>query len=240
MGAGYLSAALRGEIGMIGGPLQTPVVFFDDFIEGGATTETNWGHFSDTANVGDWLVSKDTLVAATQMFTVQDAADGGWVKATTDATSGERISAQVNGEAFTMSLRRQMYFETRVKFTNVTQDAFMGLAISATDPHASRPAGFVAFTLTGDADIEYATGNASTATASADSSADLVANTFVVLSFHWDGISAVTFYVDGVKKAVSTATLPTGLALSPIMCVESNGAAEAMFIDYVLAINERS
>jgi hypothetical protein len=231
-----------------GQPIDYPIVYFEDFIGGYtavdlalANESDPTGMFSPVADRGTWLVSYDTLVADTQLFAPQDAADGGWVTATTDATGGERISAQINGEAFKCALNRRIYFETRVKFTNATQDAFLGLAVAgATDPHASRPAGFIAFTLTADADIEYATGNASTATASADSGADIVAATWVVLAFEWDGIDKVHFYVNGVRVATATATPPVGLPLSPVICVESNGAAEALTVDYILVVEDRA
>jgi hypothetical protein len=227
-----------------------------DFVEGGGGTIVDavlaseskpFGYFYGGQNGGGsdlgfgiWKVSYDTITATTQLPALQTSADGGWVKMTTDATSGERISVQLAGAAFSCALGREMEFWARVKFTNTTQDAFIGMSVTTTDPHASRPAGFIAFTLTADADIEYATGNASTATASADAGSDITADTFVWLYFHWNGIDTVNFYVDGVLKASSTATIPTGLVLSPIFCVESNGAAESLFVDTIQVSVDRA
>lgn len=233
---------------LAGQPCDYPVVYFEDFIGGytavdlALTNESDpTGMFSPVADRGTWLVSYDTLVADTQLFAPADAADGGWVVATTDATSSERISAQINGEAFKCANNRRLHFEIRCKFTNATQDAFLGLAVAgATDPHASRPAGFIAFTLTADADLEYATGDASTATASADTGADIVAATWMNLQFEWDGKNTVHFYKDGVRVASTTVTIPRGLPLSPVICVESNGAAEALTVDYILVACDRA
>lgn len=227
--------------------IDRPVFFEEDFIGVGGRTIVDaalanesdpYGYFYSTATAatGVWLVSHDAVVADTQLPTLQTGTAGtnGVVAMTTDATSGERISMQLNGAAFHCTVGYEMIFKTRVKFTNTTQDAFIGLAVTgATDPHASRPAGFAAFTLTGDADIEYATGDAGSATASADSTSDIVADTWVILTMYWDGVDGIGFYVNGTEKAEATLTLPTTLVMSPVFCVESNGAAEALFIDYV-------
>lgn len=189
---------------------------------------------------GEWLVSRDTVVAETQLWTIQNDADGGTVKATTDATSGERISMQLIGEAFKVpsasvpASNRPIYFETKLKIGTVTSDAYFGLAVTgATDPHASRPLGAVGFTMTGDADIEYVTANASTATASVDTGTDLVADTMTTFGIWCDG-STARFYINGEMVKSTTTTVPAGMNLSPVFCIESNGAAEAMTIDYVM------
>lgn len=227
--------------------IDRPIFFESDFVGVGGRTvvdaalanETDpFGYFYSTATAADgvWLVSHDAVDAATQLPTIQTGTGGanGVVAMTTDATSGERISMQLNGAAFHCTAGYEMIFKTRVKFTNTTQDAFIGLAVTgATDPHASRPAGFMAFTLTGDADIEYATGDAGSATASVDSTANLTADTWVILSMYYDGVDGIGFYVGGTEMAEATLTIPTGLVLSPVFCVESNGAAEALFVDYV-------
>lgn len=235
-----------------GGTLNGPaIVYFDDFLTGytvdAAAGDDEGYKFAATADKADWFISHDTLDAATQLPIVQDDQDGGVIKFTTDATSGERISAQLNGENFRLVQGREMRFAMRCKFTNTTQDGFFGVSVNTTDPHASRPAGFVAFTLTGDADIEYATGNASTATASADSGADIVADTWTVLSWHYKYRSSgsgytdkVTFYKDGIKIVDTILTIPTGIYMSPVFCLESNGAAESMFIDWIYCMNERA
>lgn len=234
------------------GGFNTKVQLYDDFVIGGRTimdlalaSETDpFGYFIDfSANAsGIWMVSADTMTTpasqAPRILTGTTGQGGVCRLGATDATSGERISMQLNGDPITAN--GNVYFETRVKFTNTTQDAFIGLAVTAaTDPHASRPAGFVAFTLTADSDIEYATGNASTATASADTGADITAATWVTLSFLLTPNNA-TFYVNGQVKASTTLTLPTGLALSPVFTIESNGAAETLDVDYYLVIAERA
>lgn len=250
-----LFAPVRGPGNAVQSQAGMPIVWFDDFIGAYmavdlalASESDPTGHFSETADRGIYLISFDTLVAATQLPAPQDTADGGWVKCTTDATSGERITFQLNGTMFPMVLGRRLLFETRLKVSATTADAFFGLGVAnATDPHASRPAGFVAFTLTGDADLEVATGNASTATASTDTGTDIVADTFMVLTIEWDGQKNVKFMKDGVvvyTVSVSASglgsTLPTDLTMAPILCIESNGAAEALTVDYLLVVCDRA
>lgn len=222
-----------------GKALSMPVVYFNDFLTG--VTEDG-ETFSTTADKGEFLVSADTLDAATQNPFVQDDQDGGVVKTTTDATSGERISSQLNGENFYMTRGRQLYFEARLKFTNTTQDAVFGISVNTTDPHASAPSDYVLFGLTGDADIQYgvATGSSdSGAYSGTDSTADLVADTWTTFAFWYDGTDSVRFYVDGSEVGLKSTNLPLDKYMSPVLCVESNGAAEALFIDYILVANER-
>ena len=233
-----------------GSAVSMPVVYFEDFIGGYTAVDLALANESDptglispVADRGVWFVSHDALVADTQLFAPQDDADGGWIKATTDATSGERISMQINGEPFLLGLGRTLYYEARLKFTNTTQDAFFGLAVNTTDPHASAPSDYVAFGLTGDADIEVGVALASSdggAFSGTDSTIDLVANTWTTFAFMYDGVDTVRFYVDGAEAGAKSTNVPIGKFMSPVFCVESNGAAEAMFIDYVLVANERA
>lgn len=226
----------------------------EDFDHGGRTvvdaalaSETDpYGFFFDggTDSTGEWLVSYDTVVAATQLPAPSASVDGafGIAVCTTDATSGERISYQKVGTSVVPTAAKPLIFRWRGKFTNTTQDAFIGLAVTgATDPHASRPAGFVAFTLTGDAVLQKATADAGAATASAalNTTTSIVANTYVELGLYWDGVDTWHFYVNGVSKGTSALTPPTGLALSPVCCVESNGSAEAMFSDRIVIVAHR-
>lgn len=222
-----------------GRALSIPIAYFNDFITG--VTEDG-ETFSTTADKGEFLVSADTLDAATQNPAIQDDQDGGVIKTTTDATSGERIAFQLNGENFFLTRGRSLYFEARMKFTNTTQDAVFGLSVNTTDPHASAPSDYVLMGLTGDADIQYGTATGSSdsgAFSGTDSTTDLVANTWTVFAFMFDGVDAIRFYVDGVEVGVKTTNIPYDKYLSPVFCVESNGAAEALFLDYVLVANER-
>lgn len=250
-----------GLVNIPGGPINCPYIFADDFDQGGSTiidlelaNESGFyaRYFSplkldatggtEGDETGVWLVSYDSITAVTQLPATQTGTGGdcGVIKMTTDATSGERISMQLTSTPINFKTGRRALFHARLKFTNTTQDAFFGLAVTAaTDPHASRPAGFVAFTLTASSTLQFASGNASTATASASLAGTITADTYFNAAIYWDGKDTALFFKDGVMIGSTTTTLPTGLGLSPVMCVESNGAAEAMFIDYVICAVDR-
>lgn len=216
-----------------GQPVDVPVVFWDDFVTG--CTED--GHkFSTTADKGDWLVSVDA--GGTNPIIIDDG-DGGVLQTVSDGDSGDRTNCQLNGESFYIQSGRRCEFRCRCKFTNVTQDALIGLSVATTDAHATASSDYIAFTLSGDADIQYSVVTGSSGHDHTDTGADIVAATWVLLSFEYDGNGRVNFYVDGNKKASTTSNIPEGKYLSPIFVLESNGATETMDIDYILVINQR-
>ena len=232
MSAGYANPFM-GPILAPGEPLVLPVVFFDDFLTG----VTQSGHkFDTTADQADWLVSAD---AGGANPAVQDDADGGVVKFNCDGDAGDRMQVQLNGESFYLQNNRRCWFRTRVRFTNTTGDAMIGLSVASTDPIASAPSDFIAFKLSGDSDLEIQVDTGSAGTSVTDSGKDITANTWHDLAFDYHGNGAVTFYFDGNKAGKLAADVPVDKYLSPMFCVESNGAEETLEIDYVLVVNQR-
>lgn len=219
-----------------------PVSFFDHFLSGGVTisdaalaNESDpYGHFG--TGFGTYIVFADTTDTGF-LPRIKAGGDGGHVEMSTDATSGERIGFQLYGLSFAVASKRRLYFETKLKTTNVTADMFVGLAYTSTDPHADAPQDYIAFGLTGDADIEIGCGLADSdagAFSGTDSTVDIVADAFTTLAFEYDGATTVAFYVDGaLAGTIADATVPVGTVLSPIFCIESNGAAETLTVDYV-------
>jgi hypothetical protein len=186
----------------------------------------------------EWGVSNDAVAGIGQLWRTTDRA-GGWIKATTDAADLERITAQLTHRTWTIpaatdTTRNAVMFETILEVSAITCDAYFGLAVAAaTDPHASRPLGAVAFTLTNSANIEAVTANASTSTASVDTGADIVAATPTRFGIWCDGLRA-DFFVNGKMVYRTSTTIPAGLTLSPVFCIEANGAvAHSMSIDAV-------
>lgn len=218
-----------------------PISFFDHFISGGVTISDAaladesdpYGHFG--TGFGTYIVFADTNTTGF-LPRIAAAGDGGHVEMKTDATSGERVGFQLYGCSFAVAAKRRLYFETRLKTANVTADMFVGLAFTATDPHADAPQDYIAFGLTGDADIEIGCGLADSDAgdfSGTDSTVDIVADTFTTLAFEYDGASTVSFYVNGAAAGtIADATVPVGTVLSPIFCIESNGAAETLTVDY--------
>jgi hypothetical protein len=233
MSTGYGNPFL-GPITAPGEPLILPVVYFDDFLTG----VTEDGHkFSTTADKGDWLVSAD---AGGANPTVQDDADGGTIKFNCDGDAGDRMCVQLNGEPFYLQNKRRCRFKTRVKITNTTGDAFIGLSVNTTDPIASAPSDFIVFSLTADSDLEIQVDTGSAGTSPTDSGTDIEAATWMDLTFDYHGNGAVTFYKDGAKIGKLATNVPVDKYVSPVLCVESNGAEEFIEVDYVMVANDRS
>ncbi len=237
-----MSSMLNEFLGPVLGPNRTlsrPVVFFDDFLTGCSED----GHkFSATADKGDWLISQEDA-NGTEPNVVDDY-DGGAISMASHTSAGDIMQIQLNGRSFYCESGRRMLFMTKVKLTNTTQDAFIGLASDAhalnAGAYTTAPSDYIAFTLSGDADIEYGTAKSSSGHSLTDTGSDITAATWVDLAFEYDGMGKVYFYVNGSQVATTTTNVPEGKYLSPVFCVESNGAEETMAIDYVLVSNDRS
>jgi len=210
-------------------------VFFDDFI---GTPDV-----SKTALANQWLQTDET---GTSVLGVQVAnTNGGVVEFDTHTTDDSDVSIQLQGTSFVPEFAKTLYFETRLKVEGVAlTQAFFGLALTDATPVAGFPADFIGFTMATDADLEIRVlSTAGSDSGDLDTGIDVVADTFIVLAFEWDGIDTVRFFADGahVKSYSTVADIPTGIGLSPLLGIENNGTtAKKMTIDYVLAMADRS
>lgn len=237
---GVSPSRLPGEV------INAQVVYFNDFITGypavdlALSSESDpTGTFADTADRGEWL---HVITTGGVAPIVQDNGDGGQVAFNCDGDAGDHSQIQLNGEAFTFALGRRLIWESRLKFSNVTSDMAVGLSLSGTDLFETPSAvGVFAFTLTADADLEYyadTTGGATPVTT--DTGFDIIADTFHILSFEWDGVDEVRMYADGASIAATTVNMPIGRALSPFFVVQSNGSELAITIDYIYVAMDRA
>jgi hypothetical protein len=215
--------------------LNLPVTYFNHFVTGsfsGSTSGADSAVFSTAADVGDWRL---TTGGGSPVFPKAYADEGGWMTMTNGASN--QLTAQINGAAFRCQLGKKLGMALRVNVVTATAIAdFFGMAVTgATDPYASRPAGFIGFTITGTT-IEFATANATTATASVTTGSSITAATAVELAFEWDGVDTVSFFIDGLLVKKSTLTIPIGLLLSPVICADTSaaGSNEHRF-DYIMA-----
>ena len=220
-----------------GKAMNGPVTFFDDFLTG--VTE-NGAKFATTADLGDWLVTADVFTSHGANPTVQDDADGGWVRFASDDDAGDQVTMRANGESFLLAIGRRTVYETRLRFVSTTQDALWGISVNTTDPLGTRPSDYIGFELDGTADLEFTADTGSAATAQVDTTANVVAGTFATFSFIWDGIDTIRVYFNGAKVYQTKTTIPVGTFMSPFFTVQSAGAEPAMTIDYVLIVNDRA
>lgn len=227
-----------------GEPISPPIVFWDDFTDGWGAEPSdadNTGKFSETANLGQWLVTViDDDSAGDYAIICDDSATGGWLKFTVASDIIDVLSMQLNGEAFKMGTGKTMIFEIRVKFTDVDDcDWFVGLAATDTAilTGVADKIGFECPDATGD--IDAVTENSTNQTTT-DTTVDLVNDTWVTLRFEVKGTGKARFYVDGALKATHTANLPNDVYLTPSVELGSaSEGVESIYIDYILVWLER-
>jgi hypothetical protein len=134
---------------------------------------------------------------------------------------------------------KQTWFEARVKVSDADDvDMFVGLGITDTTPlDTSDRVGFQI--LEGDASIKCITEKNSTET-NTDSGSDAADATYVKLGFHYDGSSAVRFFINRSLCATHTTNIPDDEQLAITLLIV-NGAVgnDTLTIDYIYCAQER-
>ena len=212
-------------------------VYFEDFIACGGVGSI----VSETENQAPWLATLvDGGSANAEVLKIADDQPGGVFVCTTNPAANDLNNLQLNGEMFKLASGKNLWFETKIKIVDVDKtDWFIGLAITDTTILAGTTdsIGFRCPDHTGD--IDYVCEKDSTETA-ADTGANLSDNTWVRLGFKFDGINRVTFFVDGVPKAIVSTNIPDDEALTPSFEVRtSEASAHTMYVDYIKIVQFR-
>lgn len=257
---GTLLEAITADGGMAGAVLnvysadalsgaQGSAVFMEDWITG--CTEDG-GKISTTADKGDWLVTiVDGDSDAGHVNKVADDAAGGILTITTNDKTSDSNELQLNGESFKLAVGKQLYFEASIAIDDVDKaDWFIGLAITDTTVLTANT-DLVGFGCDHDGNIDAEVRQDSTASRT-DTTSDIADGTLatyatkkVKLSFHWDGVSAVRFFVNGVLKITktdngATILIPDDEALTPTICVKTSAAQVVNgWVDYIYVAQER-
>ena len=236
---------------------EFPVVFFDDFTDGWGFEQgdaDNTGKFSETANLGQWLVTVvDSGGDNGDIIVCSDAAPGGWLTITTNDAALDSNILQLNGEAFKLQAGKQTIMEARLKLSTVDTDWFVGLAATLVTAESDNPDFVGVGNTDATADIHAVTGqNAASGEiadiadrsgyTATDTGSNWVADTFVTLRFEADGVSSVRCYVDGALKATHTADICDDVTLTPTIITKVNAAAtgvETMNLDYIYVAQSR-
>ena len=199
-------------------------VYFDDF------------DYFDAAN---WTITtvEDGTGDATEALADED---GGVLLITNDDADDDSDFFNKVGESFLMASGKKAWFEARLKVSDATQsDWVAGLQITDTTPLAVSDGIFFRKD-DGDANIDFVVTKNSTATTEAGvaTNAD---DTYVRLSFYYDGKSLVRYYVDGVMQgSVATTNLPDDEELTISFGIQNGeAAAKTMSVDYIMAAKER-
>lgn len=211
----------------------------------------------------DTNVNPDVCVYFNDFLVAQDYAATDWVVTTTEAGSGsateaiaadERCGAllltndnasadldalQSAEEFISMPAGKKVWFETRLKISDVAlMSVFVGASI--TDTTALSATDSCGFLLTsGSAALSAVCRKNDTATTTA-AVATLVNDTYVKLGFYWDGADSIKYFVNRALVATHTTNQPDDENLALTIHIQNGEAvAKTCTVDYFLVAQER-
>jgi hypothetical protein len=227
--SGVSTAIKTNPLGQFGMPDPTKWhVFFDDF---------------DTYTAADWTVTE--VGVATQALA---DGDGGLLLITNAAADNDSSQNQKVGESFLLTAGKKTIFKARLKVSDATQsDLLIGLAVLDTTLIAAAGDGVTDGVFfqkdDGVATLDvYCQKDTTTGQTSATSIATLVSDTFVTLSWYYNGVDSISYYVNdvhtGTLSATSTYLPDTELTVS-FAIQNGEAVAKTQTIDYVFVAQER-
>jgi len=185
---------------------------------------------------GDWVVT-ETTAGATQALAADEL--NGALVLTSEANDDDVVQLQGNEMTWKLSSGKQLWFETKVKIGDATQqDLFVGLASTDTTIIAGTTDSVGFRKLDGTTSCLSITEDNTTETTNAAHT--FVADTYVTLGFHWDGIGKVEFFVNRSLTATHTSNIEQTNKLALTFTMQNGEAgAKTMTIDYVYVAQER-
>lgn len=189
----------------------------------------------DYYTAADWTVTEVGI--ATQALT---DADGGVLLVTNAAADNDSSFSQKVGESYLFEAGKKLWFDCRFKVSDATQsDVVVGLQITDTTP-LDVTDGVFFLKADGAATADFLVEKDNTATTSS-AVATLADDTYIRLSFYYDGKSAIKYFVDGVHQGTSVTTnLPDDEVLTISFGVQNGEAvAKTMSVDYIMVAKER-
>lgn len=169
-----------------------------------------------------WTATAVEAGTGTSDIVAQTDVEGGAIRLNAAANENDGVQIQNDG-AFKMTSSDKLYFGARWNISEITQsDAFIGLAVTDTTILAGNPDDMIGF-IKADASstLNYIVRKNGTGSATTTGSA-LVADTFVVTEFYWNG-STVYLYLDGALVASTSTNVPNDVNLRVSLCY-LNGA----------------
>lgn len=225
----------------------TNVSASDPLRQYGLPDPTQWHTYFndfDTYAAGDWTIT--AIGTGTSALT---DIDGGALLVTNSALDNDGRQHQKVGESFLLTAGKKTVFKSRFKLSDVVQsDLLIGLAVTDTT--------LLGATLgTGVTDGVFFTKDDGVATVNMYCQKDattgqngdlaittLVNDTFVVMSWYYDGIDRIEYAVNdvvlGTVDASSTYLPDTELTVS-FALLNGEAAAKTMTLDYILVAQER-
>jgi hypothetical protein len=192
----------------------------------------------DTYVAAEWTVT-ETQAGATQALT---AGDGGLLLLTNSAADNDLVLLQSSVANFSVTAGKRMWFDVRFQVSEATQvDWIVGLVIVDTTPLDATDGIFFQKD-DGDTQIDVYCAKDASNRVSATNIATFAAATYTRLSWYFDGVDKVTYFVDGVQKgslSVSSSTWPDANLAVTMAVQNGDGNARTMTIDYVYCAKER-
>lgn len=177
--------------------------------------------------------------------TIQNAANG-VIKILNSAASSDAQYLQFAGgtgatiEPFSFVSGQRTWFEVSFQVSNATNTAFVaGLQITDTTPEAASD-GVWFSKAAASTSVSLNVANSSTQTT--NTGIATVANaTQIVLSFYYNGVNSLIWYVNGVESGSSVITnLPTHTLTTSFGVRNGTAAATSMSLDYIFVSCERN
>jgi hypothetical protein len=193
-----------------------------------------------------------TRFVVTQVGTntvVNSATAGNWLTITTGGTEFNGVNVQGRGESFKLSAGMPLYFGVRMSISDATEsDVLIGLAetntvlLATSSAHgigASNMEGAFFAKLDGGTTVRAYTyeGNVQTNNVAWGTALDTNMHTYEIT---WDGISQLSFYIDGVIVSTVTGTLPNGDLTPSINVRAGSGAARTCELSKPYCFQARS
>ncbi len=205
--------------------------------------------FSETADKAEWLkTSTDGANDGGDICAVADDGPGGILVLTCNDANADREELQMNGTSVKLIVGKKAFFDCSIALLDVDKcDFFIGLAAVDTSFFTSVN-DRVGFEQLHDGNIDALVEEGTTENLEdtlsniADCSAiGNFSSKKVRLSFFWDGVDSVYFYVDGVLTNTmtdngTTIVIPDGVVMTPTIGINTHtgaGAVQTAFIDYI-------
>lgn len=187
----------------------------------------------DVYTAGDW-----TNTATGSVTNAIVAGDGGWLSMLNSAASADLNSLQLKVATFAITAGKAAWFKCRFKTSSaLNSNLVLGLIQTTTTPLTVTNG---VYFITAAASTSLIARTTSASTTSSLTAASLVDDTFTVIGWHYDGVSLIQIYANGVRVGSLPVTNLPSTALN-LTLAESNGTAAAITttVDYVMCSIER-
>ena len=197
----------------------------------------------DYYTAADWTVTTTAGITATQALT---SADGGVLLLQFTTTNDDSIIAlQKVGSDFLMESGKSTFFRARLATNSVSADWVIGLQLTDTTPQGVSD-GMYFLKSSGVSTVDFIVRrNATTGTTSAAAFTTISADSYITLSFYYDGASTVWYGAyDQVVGSLNVDTALPDTLLTPSFAIISGGSATvsapSLSVDFIYAAKERS